>query len=119
MENLHIGDEAFYANLAEYAMIDQKMVLEGRITKVKIEGRFDFKDESTKYMFDIGVAKLQSTGDQLFVNEEEARAYIQTQIDAVPVIVNLQEPIKDITKEVAEADQKGTAFWPAEWKAAA
>ena len=37
MENLQIGDKAFYANLAEYAMVDQTMVLEGRITKVTIQ----------------------------------------------------------------------------------
>lgn len=103
MENLNIGDVAFYANLAEYAMVDQTMVLEGRISKVTIEGKFDFKEESTKYMFDIGVAKLQAEGKQLFETEEEARTFIMDKLAAVPVIVDLQEPISDITKEVAEA----------------
>ena len=102
MENLNIGDVAFYANLAEYVMVDQTMVIEGRISKVTIEGRFDFKDETTKYMFDIGVAKLQTEGKQLFATEEEARIYIQDKLIAVPIIVDLQEPISDITKEVDE-----------------
>lgn len=102
MENLQIGDEAFYANLAEYAMVDQKMVLEGRITKIKIQWVFDFEEESTKYLFMIGNAKLQSEGKKLFATEEEARAYIQAQLDAVPVLVDLQTPVSDITKEVAE-----------------
>lgn len=112
MENLNIGDEAFYANLAEYAMVDQKMVLEGRITKIKIQWVFKFEEESDKYLFMIGNAKLQAEGKKLFATEEEARAEIAKQLAAVPVLVDLQTPVSDITKEVEEAD--GQAEGPAQ-----
>ena len=109
-----IGDELFYGNLAEYAMVDQTMQLEARITKVKIQWIFEFENESNKYLFMIGNAKLQSEWKQLFKTEEEAKTYIQTKIDAIPVLVDLQEPVSDITKEVEEADKEWTAFGPQE-----
>jgi len=102
MDKITMGSVLFYANLAEYSMIDQTMQLEARITKVTIVGVFEFKDETTKYMFDIGLANIRCEEKQLFATEEEARAYIQEKIDIIPVLVDMQIPVSDVLQEVVE-----------------
>ena len=98
--SIKIGDELFYANLAEYVMVDQTLQLEGRITKVKIEGIYLFKDATPKYLFKIGGANVNSEEKQLFKVEQWAREYIKQKLAAVPVLVDLQEPVKDITEAI-------------------
>ncbi len=99
---INIGDTLFHANLAEYVMVDWTLQLEARITKVEIEGIYLFKDSTPKYLFKIWEAKANSEDTKLFLSEEEAREYIKEQLTKVPVLVDLQEPVKDITEAVKQ-----------------
>lgn len=91
---IEIGDNMFFAQLSEYRMTDWTFQVEARITKVSIDWVYKFKDEPTKYMFDIWPANLSSTEDRLFRMEDEAKKYLENKISIIPIIVNLQEELE-------------------------
>lgn len=102
MQNLQIGDKVFFTRLSEYRMVDGTFQIEARITKVEIEGIFEYEKDKKKYMFKIEAAQINWNAEELFETEEEARVYAQDKISKISILVDLQEPKEEVEQEVSE-----------------
>jgi len=98
MENVKIGDEVYYTNLAEFRMADGTNQVECRIMKVRITWTFNNLKEPTRYLFVYENAQLNATADQLSANEEDAVIYAKWKIEGIAIVIK-EEEVKEVEED--------------------
>lgn len=80
-----IGTQMYFLQLDSFLMADQTKQIECRITPVEIKWIYKYKDEDTKYLFDIWDSKFNKPETELFISKKWAEAEAKKRIDNINI----------------------------------
>jgi len=84
---ININDEMYFVDLDSHKDSNNVLHTECKISKVKINWIYTFKDEATKYLFEVESTWRHWTYEQLFRTKEEAVEEAKEIIKAIPIFI--------------------------------